>query len=92
MRTFKLKLVLLTSLILLPVQAQESKPLIDFLCAHATAPENTYRHVWREGDLVCWDNRTTMHMALTDFDQDQARHMLRATLLGEPSGFVVDEN
>lgn len=68
---------------------QESKPLIDFLCAHATAPDNVYRHQWREGDLVCWDNRTTMHMALADFDPTQPRHMLRATLLGEPSGFVV---
>ncbi len=67
----------------------ESKPLIDFLCAHATAPENVYRHRWQAGDLVCWDNRTSMHMALTDFDQSQPRHMLRATLLGAPSGFVV---
>lgn len=68
----------------------ESKPLIDFLCAHATRPDNVYRHQWRVGDLVCWDNRTTMHLALADFDQSQPRHMLRATVLGEPSGFVVD--
>jgi taurine dioxygenase len=70
--------------------AAESRPLIDFLCEHATGPENVYRHVWRPGDLVCWDNRTTMHVALTDFDQNQPRHMLRATVVGEPSGFVVD--
>jgi taurine dioxygenase len=70
--------------------AAESQPLIDFLCGHATDPENVYRHVWRPGDLVCWDNRTTMHVALTDFDQTQPRHMLRATIIGEPSGFVVE--
>ena len=70
--------------------SEESKPLIDFLCYHATRPENVYRHVWRAGDLLCWDNRTTMHVALTDFDLTQARHMLRATLLGEQSGFIVD--
>jgi taurine dioxygenase len=70
--------------------AAESRPLIDFLCEHATGPENVYRHVWRPGDLVCWDNRTTMHVALTDFDQNQPRHMLRATIIGEPSGFVVE--
>lgn len=69
---------------------RESRPLIDFLCAHATAHENVYRHVWRAGDLLCWDNRTSMHMALADFDPTQPRHMLRATLLGEPSGFVVE--
>ena len=41
---------------------EESKPLIDYLCYHATRPENVYRHVWRAGDLLCWDNRTTMHV------------------------------
>ena len=69
--------------------AEESRPLIQFLCAHATRPENVYRHRWQVGDLVLWDNRTTMHIALADFDPSAPRHMLRATLLGEPSGFVV---
>ena len=67
----------------------ESAPLIDYLCRHATRPENVYRHRWEVGDLVCWDNRTTMHIALADFDQSKPRHMLRTTLLGEPSGHVV---
>ncbi|MDP6707454.1 MAG: TauD/TfdA family dioxygenase [Alphaproteobacteria bacterium] len=68
----------------------ESRPLIEFLCRHATAPENVYRHRWQVGDLVLWDNRTTMHVALADFDPAEPRHMLRATLLGEASGFVVE--
>ncbi len=68
---------------------EESRPLIDYLCQHATRHENVFRHVWRPGDLVCWDNRTCMHLALADFDQTQPRHMLRATLLGGQSGFVV---
>ncbi|MBA00560.1 MAG: taurine dioxygenase [Rhodospirillaceae bacterium] len=68
---------------------EESRPIIDFLCLHATKHENIYRHVWKAGDLVCWDNRTTMHVALKDFDQTKARHMLRATLIGEKSGFLV---
>lgn len=67
----------------------ESAPLIKFLCEHATSPENVYRHRWNENDLVLWDNRSTMHVALADFDQTAPRHMLRATLQGEPSGFVV---
>ena len=71
--------------------SEESKPLINYLCYHATRPENVYRHVWRAGDLLCWDNRTTMHVALADFDLTQTRHMLRATLLGEHSGFIVDD-
>jgi taurine dioxygenase len=67
----------------------ESAPLIEYLCRHATRPENVYRHRWRVGDLLCWDNRTTMHRALGDFDPLEPRHMLRATLRGEKSGIVV---
>ncbi len=70
--------------------AEESRPLIAQLCAHATRAENVYRHAWQVGDLVAWDNRTTMHVALADFDQTKPRYMLRATVLGEASGFVVD--
>ena len=69
----------------------ESQLLIDQLCNHATQPENVYRHRWEVGDLIMWDNRTTMHVALADFDQTLPRYMLRATLLGEASGFVVDD-
>lgn len=67
----------------------ESLPLIEYLCSHATRPENVYRHQWQVGDLVCWDNRTTMHLALGDFDPSQFRHMLRTTLQGAKSGTVV---
>ncbi len=71
---------------------EESQPLINQLCAFATRPENVYRHQWQVGDLIMWDNRTSMHMALADFDQSEARYMLRATLLGEPSGTVVESS
>ncbi len=67
----------------------ESLPLIQYLCAHATRPENVYRHQWRVGDLVCWDNRTTMHLALGDFDAAEPRHMLRTTIKGPKSGYVL---
>ncbi len=65
----------------------ESAPLIDYLCDHSTRSENVYRHRWCEGDLVCWDNRTTMHIALADFDPKEPRRMLRATLRGLLSGY-----
>lgn len=64
----------------------ESEPLIAFLCRHATRPENVYRHRWQVGDLLCWDNRATMHIALADFDPAAPRQMLRATLQGEETG------
>jgi taurine dioxygenase len=68
---------------------QESKPLIDYLNQHATRFEFIYRHQWRANDIVAWDNRCTMHLALGDFDETQRRHMERTTVLGTPSGYVV---
>jgi taurine dioxygenase len=68
---------------------EESRPLIDFLNRHATRPEFVYRHQWRQHDILAWDNRSTMHQALGDFDETQLRHMERTTVLGTPSGHVV---
>ncbi len=70
---------------------EESRPILDFLCDHATRHEFVYRHQWRVHDLLLWDNRCTMHLALADFDQSQPRHMLRTTLLGEPMGRLYNE-
>ncbi len=68
----------------------ESQPLIQFLNAHAKRPEFVYRHQWRKNDILVWDNRCTMHQALADFDETQRRHMERTTVLGTPSGYVVE--
>ena len=68
---------------------QESQPLIQYLNQHATRPEFVYRHRWKANDIVVWDNRCTMHQALSDFDETQRRHMERTTVLGTPSGYVV---
>jgi taurine dioxygenase len=68
---------------------EESRPLIEYLNSHATRFEFIYRHQWRRNDIVAWDNRCTMHLALGDFDETQRRHMERTTVLGTPSGYVV---
>ena len=44
----------------------ESKPLLDYLFDHASQPQFTYRHRWRQGDVAFWDNRATWHCALDD--------------------------
>lgn len=66
----------------------ESRPLIEFLCRHAVQAEFVYRHQWRRHDLLIWDNRCTMHVALGDFDQTRLRELYRTTVLGTPSGHV----
>jgi taurine dioxygenase len=61
----------------------ESRPLLDFLIAQATRPENVYRHRWRKGDVIMWDNRCTMHYALYDYGPSEVRVMHRTTAAGD---------
>ncbi len=68
---------------------EESQPLIRFLIAHATRPQFLYRHTWQPDDLLIWDNRCTMHIALGDYDPSLGRHLERTTVLGTPSGHVA---
>jgi alpha-ketoglutarate-dependent 2,4-dichlorophenoxyacetate dioxygenase len=57
----------------------EARALLAELIADATRPEFTYRHEWRPGDVVMWDNRATMHRGHT-WPHDQARSMVRTTI------------
>jgi alpha-ketoglutarate-dependent 2,4-dichlorophenoxyacetate dioxygenase len=50
------------------------------LNAHATQAKFVYRHEWRVGDLVIWDNRCTMHRG-RPHDETKARDLRRATTL-----------
>lgn len=64
----------------------ESKPILDYLFHHSTQPVFTYRHYWRPGDLLFWDNRVVMHYAPPDYDMSDPkniRHMHRTTLKGD---------
>ncbi|HEX7214459.1 MAG TPA: TauD/TfdA family dioxygenase [Methylomirabilota bacterium] len=54
----------------------EGRLLLRDLIEHATQPRFVYRHHWRVGDLVIWDNRATMHRA-TPFDDVRHRRELR---------------
>jgi len=59
----------------------EGRLLLHDLIEHATQRRFVYRHAWRVGDLVIWDNRATMHRA-TPFDDTQHRRELhRVTTL-----------
>ena len=69
--------------------AEESKPLIDYLCKHATRPQFVYRHQWRADDIILWDNRCTMHIALGDYPDGEIRHLERTTVKGTPSGYYL---
>ena len=62
---------------------EESAALLDVCFAHAERPEHVYRHVWREADLVLWDNRCTQH-ARTDFPAHE-RRLLRRVGIDRPA-------
>jgi taurine dioxygenase len=57
--------------------------LIDELMRHATQLKYEYRHRWRLGDWVMWDNRSVMHQANPDYDMRQRRLLYRLMLKGE---------
>lgn len=61
---------------------QESLPLLQDLFAHAMKPEHQCRVEWEPGTVAIWDNRTTWHYAMNDY-QGHAREMHRITLSGE---------
>ena len=59
---------------------QESEALIKELLEHVIRPEAVYRHSWRVGDLVMWDNYSALHCASGDYELPQRRLMHRTTL------------
>jgi taurine dioxygenase len=60
----------------------ESDRLLDTLVAHAIQPQFQYRHAWRQGDIVIWDNRCTMHKANADYPEGERRLMHRVIVAG----------
>jgi len=59
----------------------EGRLMLRDLIEHATQPQFVYRHQWRVGDLVIWDNRATMHRARAFDDAKYRRELRRVTTL-----------
>jgi taurine dioxygenase len=64
------------------VPDDEALDLIAELDAHCVKPEFCYRHKWRVGDLVMWDNASAMHLAICDYALPERRLMHRTTVIG----------
>jgi taurine dioxygenase len=62
---------------------KQALPLLRDLLAHAIEPRFEYRHRWRHGDLVMWDNRCLLHKANGDYDMAQRRYLYRVMLQGD---------
>jgi alpha-ketoglutarate-dependent 2,4-dichlorophenoxyacetate dioxygenase len=66
---------------------EQGRRLLEELTERATTMENVYSHAWRIGDVVIWDNSTTMHRA-TAYDEFNHRRVLRRTSVNESQPVV----
>ena len=65
------------------MEPEASFELLDDILAQSLRPEITYRHVWRDGDLVLIDNRACLHRAERNYDPDVGRVMHRIIIEGD---------
>ncbi|MEZ5854959.1 MAG: TauD/TfdA family dioxygenase [Hyphomicrobiaceae bacterium] len=65
------------------LETQDALALLDKLLAHATQPRFEYRHAWKPGDVVIWDNRCLLHKANGDYPVAEVRYLYRLMLKGE---------
>ena len=73
-----------TAAYIVGMSPQDSSALLCRLRDYATQPQFVYRHEWKLGDMVIWDNTGTMHRAMP-YALDSGRMMHRSVLQGEES-------
>ena len=60
--------------------AAESDAIIEEMKAYMTEPPAQYRHKWRKGDVVIWDNRCSYHKAAGDYPPEEDRIHWRVSI------------
>jgi taurine dioxygenase len=67
--------------------ASESNSLLAELFDFQTRPEFQYRHRWRVGDVLIWDNIAAIHMATGGYRPGEPRFMWRTQVLGDAARY-----
>jgi taurine dioxygenase len=62
------------------LEPAESDALIDELTERMIQPDGEYRHRWRKGDIVIWDNRCSYHKAAGDYPPEEDRIHWRVSI------------
>jgi taurine dioxygenase len=63
------------------METTESDAVIAELAAHTASADGDYRHKWRRGDVVLWDNRCSIHCATGDYPAHERRTNWRSTIM-----------
>ena len=66
------------------LEEQESDALIEELTGYMIQPDAQYRHKWRKGDIVIWDNRCSYHKAAGDYPPEEDRIHWRVSIKEGP--------
>jgi taurine dioxygenase len=64
---------------------RESDAMIEELTGHMIQPGAEYRHTWRKGDIVIWDNRCSYHRAAGDYPPEEDRIHWRVSIKEHPA-------
>ncbi len=70
------------------LEAQESDALIEELTGRMIQPDGEYRHKWRKGDVVIWDNRCSYHKAAGDYPPEEDRIHWRVSIKERAGGHI----
>ena len=62
---------------------QQTIDLLNKLMEFVKSKKYEYRHKWKIGDFVIWDNRILMHKANGDYDMNERRYLYRIMLKGD---------
>merc|ERR1719456_1113259 len=62
---------------------EETAPLKKYLNSVATQRKNVYKHDWEEGDLMCIDQRVTMHYVFPDYDSATMTRVMQRTMIAD---------
>lgn len=63
---------------------EEARLLLDELQNEVIVSDKLYRHKWRVGDVIMWDNCLTQHKAIGNYKMPQRRKLLRTSISGKP--------
>ena len=63
---------------------EKARLLLDELQNEVIVSDKQYRHKWRVGDVIMWDNCLTQHKAIGNYKMPQRRKLLRTSISGTP--------